>query len=193
MLTTKFFAALAVIVLLVVPLLAGAANWMAEAQVAPRERAVKLVLRNFGFNATRGGPDIVVNQGDTVSVTVVSNETTNHNWGIDINSPSAYNVRSQTIRNPGNTTVVQFVANIPGVFKYYCNVGTHRSRGLEGNLIVNVVAPPPLDVSNQVKGLDEQVKSLGSLPNQVKIADDQLKFISSSVNGLTSRQSELKT
>ena len=72
-------------------------------------------------------------------------------------------------------------------------MGTHRARGLEGNLIVNVIAPPPLDVSNQVKGLDEQVKSLGSLPNQVKTADDQLRSVSSSISDLTSKQSELKT
>ncbi|MBI4258409.1 MAG: hypothetical protein HY619_05600 [Thaumarchaeota archaeon] len=46
-------------------------------------------------------------------VTIVNNDTINHNWGIDVLSPAAFNVRASTIRGVGNTTSVEFVAGIP--------------------------------------------------------------------------------
>ncbi|MBI4258908.1 MAG: hypothetical protein HY619_08125 [Thaumarchaeota archaeon] len=113
-------------------------------------------------------------------ITIVNNDTINHNWGVDVLSPAAFNVRTPTIRGVGNTTSVEFVAGIPGV-KYYCNVGRHRQLGLEGNLVVNAIAPPPPDVSSRVKTFEDQVNTLLSLANQVRDLDGQVKSISSSV------------
>lgn len=158
------------------------ANWSAEAQqVTPQVRATKFFINRWGWNSTKGGSDIVVNVRDTVRITIVNNDTINHNWGVDVLSPAAFNVRTPTIRGVGNTTSVEFVAGIPGVFKYYCNVGQHRRLGLEGNLVVNAIAAPPPDVSSRVKTLEDQVSSLSSLTNQVRDLDGQVKSISSSI------------
>ncbi|MBI4258410.1 MAG: hypothetical protein HY619_05605 [Thaumarchaeota archaeon] len=64
---------------------------------------------------------------------------------------------------------------------------------MEGNLVVNAIAPPPPDVSSRVKTLEDQVSALSSLTNQVKGVDDQVKSITSSVTNLASEQSTLKT
>ncbi len=162
--------------------MASAASWNAEAQqVTPQVRATKFFINRWGWNSTKGGPDIVVNVGDTVRITIVNNDTINHNWGVDVLSPAAFTARTPTIRGVGNTTSVEFNTSIPGVFKYYCNVGRHRQLGLEGNLVVNAIAPPPADVSSRVKTLEDQVSSLSSLTNQVRDLDGQVKSISSSI------------
>lgn len=111
-----------------------------QAQQAVNVKEFRLVLNNFGYNSTKGGPDIAVNQGDTVRIILTSAVTTNHDFSLDANSPSPYNVKSNRIATP-TTTTVEFVATSTGTFKYYCSVSpTHRERGLEGNLIVSAVA-----------------------------------------------------
>lgn len=116
----------------------------AQAQQA-RTKEFTLILENFGYNSTRGGPDIVVNQGDTVKITLISRISVGHEWVLDANSPSPYNVKSERIAN--SATSVEFVANAAGTFKYYCGVTpvgfpTHRERGSEGNFIVLAAAAP---------------------------------------------------
>ena len=144
-----------------------------------------LLQQRFGFNGSKGGPDIIVNQGDTVRMKLRSNDTTNHDWVLDTNSPSPYDVKAARIRNVGNTTTVQFLANIAGVYKYYCSVAgttgpSHRQRGMEGTFIVNAGPPPPSppDLSGKVKALEDQLKSLASTANNV--------------NNLATEQSRLK-
>ena len=111
-----------------------------QAQQAVNVKEFRLVLNNFGYNSTKGGPDIAVNQCDTVRIILTSAVTTNHDFSLDANSPSPYNVKSNRIATPATTTV-EFVATSTGTFKYYCSVNpTHRERGLEGNLIVSAVA-----------------------------------------------------
>ena len=115
-----------------------------QAQQMQKVDEFKLVLSNFGYNGTKGGPDIIVNQGDTVRIILTSAVTTRHDFALDANSPSPYNVKSDRISG-SNTTTVEFVATSVGTFKYYCSVSpTHRERGLEGNLIVNAVAAQPV-------------------------------------------------
>ena len=135
----------------------------------------------------------MVDVGDTVRITIINNDTINHNWGADVLSPAAFNATTPTIGGLGNTTRVEFVAGIPGVFKYYRNVGRHRQLELEDNLVVNAIAPPPSDVSSRVKALEDQVSTLLSLTNQVRGIDDQIKSLSSSVTNLVAEQSTLKT
>src|SRR3990172_7252973 len=73
-------------------------------QITPQVRATKFVINRWGYNSTKGGPDIVVNVGDTVRITIINNDTINHNWGVDVLSPASFNVRTPTIRGVGNTT-----------------------------------------------------------------------------------------
>ena len=173
-------------VLIALLLVISSGSFLAEGQVlAPQTREKVLLQQRFGFNGSKGGPDIIVNQGDTVRMTLRSNDTTNHDWVLDTNSPSPYDVKAARIRNVGNTTTVQFVANIAGVYKYYCSVAgatgpSHRQRGMEGTFIVNAgpPPPPPPDLSGKVKALEDQLKSFAST--------------ATNVNNLATEQSRLK-
>ena len=91
-------------------------------------KAFEIVSTNFEFNVK----EIRVNQGDTVTVTLINNEGL-HDWVLD-----EFNVKTAQI-NEGETASVTFVADKTGTFEYYCSVGEHRSLGMVGNLIVEMV------------------------------------------------------
>jgi len=72
---------------------------------------------------------ITVNKGDTVRITVVSDEGT-HNLFIE-----EYNERTSTL-STGNSDVIEFIADTKGTFDIWCEIGNHRAQGMEGTLIV---------------------------------------------------------
>ena len=72
---------------------------------------------------------ITVNEGDTVKITVINEEGT-HNLFVE-----EYNERTDVVSS-GNTRILEFVADKTGTFKIWCEVGSHRSLGMEGTLIV---------------------------------------------------------
>ena len=74
-------------------------------------------------------PDIVVNEGDTVRIEFTSVGGF-HDWVVGAFSASTSRV------NSGESTSVEFVADKKGTFEYYCSVGSHRSQGMMGSLIV---------------------------------------------------------
>ncbi len=165
---SKYASILAVMTLMAIVLTTSAYSIAEAQQATPQVRQITLIETRFGFNGTKGGPDIIVNQGDTVRIRLISNDTINHDWVLDAKSPSPYDVKSLRIRSVGNTTTVEFVATFPGTFKYYCSVAPssglgHRQRGMEGNLIVNAA-----DLSGQVMALDAQVKSLNASVDELK-------------------------
>ena len=78
---------------------------------------------------------LIVNVGDRVRLTLLGNGScpTVHDFSLDNESPSPYNVRSISLAR-GETQVLEFVASYPGTFKYYCSVAPlygliHRKRG----------------------------------------------------------------
>ncbi len=105
-------------------------------------RTFTLYLNDYGFNATRGGPTLMVDQGDTVRIRLIGNGSGPivHDFTLDANSPSPYDVRSRRLSR-GQEQVIEFVANYPGEFKYYCSVAppfgqSHRERGQEATIVV---------------------------------------------------------
>ncbi|MFZ0513438.1 MAG: cupredoxin domain-containing protein [Candidatus Nitrosopolaris sp.] len=95
-----------------------------------------------GFNETKGVQKanltsdqyslqtILVNQGDKVVVNLYNIEAPSgdmHSFTID----APYNVNIDT--NPGQTGTATFVADHPGIFKFYCK---HHLPGMVGELIV---------------------------------------------------------
>ncbi len=73
--------------------------------------------------------EITVNKGDTVHITLTSEEGM-HNIVID-----EFNVQSDVV-NEGEAITIEFVADKAGEFEYYCSVGNHRQMGMVGTLIV---------------------------------------------------------
>lgn len=76
-------------------------------------------------------PELVVNQGDTVRITVVNGDPVMHDLKID-----AFNVFTGELLADEQTVTVEFVANHAGDFEYYCSVPGHRDIGMKGLLRV---------------------------------------------------------
>lgn len=75
-------------------------------------------------------PDIVVQQGDTVEVTLCVTGGT-HDWVVD-----EFDAATEVISAGGDCSTVEFVADQAGAFEYYCSVGNHRAEGMVGRFIV---------------------------------------------------------
>lgn len=81
-------------------------------------------------------PELVVNMGDTVRITVINGDPTWHDLKID-----AFGVDTGQMLEDEQTVIVEFVANQPGNFDYYCSVPGHREIGMKGLLrVVGTVA-----------------------------------------------------
>ena len=77
---------------------------------APEERTIRIEANSFEF--TPG--EIRVNQGDTITLEVVSRDVV-HSVYVD-----GYDV--QVVADPGQTARLTFVAGRPGVFRLRCSV-----------------------------------------------------------------------
>lgn len=80
---------------------------------------------NFGYSMD----EIVVNEGDTVTIQLTNSDGF-HDWVVD-----EFNAATDKIRE-GDTTSVTFVASKAGSYEYYCSVGSHRANGMVGTLVV---------------------------------------------------------
>lgn len=81
-------------------------------------------------------PELVVNLGDTVRITVINGDPTLHDLKID-----EFGVHTGELIQDEQTVTVEFVANQPGNFDYYCSIPGHRDIGMEGLLrVVGTVA-----------------------------------------------------
>ncbi len=70
-----------------------------------------------------------VKKGDTVTINV-KNDGGTHDFTLD-----EFKVKIGPIRD-GETKSATFVADKAGTFEYYCGIGSHRSMGQKGTLIV---------------------------------------------------------
>lgn len=73
--------------------------------------------------------EIKVNKGDTVKITF-KNAGGFHDFVIQ-----GYDVKTKQENGPSEETVT-FLADKAGEFAFFCSVGQHRSKGMEGKLIV---------------------------------------------------------
>jgi len=76
-------------------------------------------------------PELVVNLGDTVRLTVINGDPTLHDLKID-----EFGVYTGEMIEDEQTITVEFVADRPGNFDYYCSIPGHREIGMEGLLRV---------------------------------------------------------
>lgn len=82
-----------------------------------------------GVNFSFSQPEIRVKQGDKVKIVFTSADGF-HDWTVD-----EFNAATEQV-STGDTSTVEFVADKPGTFAYYCSVGKHRELGMVGNLVV---------------------------------------------------------
>ncbi len=98
------------------------------ATASPTESSVKtfnLEGKNFRFTPN----EIKVKKGDRVKV-VLKITDMQHDFVVD-----ELNVRTK-VGKTGETVEVEFTADEPGEFEFYCSVGNHRAQGMVGTLIV---------------------------------------------------------
>ncbi len=76
-------------------------------------------------------PELVANLGDTVRITVINGDPTLHDLKID-----EFGVYTGELIADEQTVTVEFVADQPGNFEYYCSIPGHREVGMKGMLRV---------------------------------------------------------
>ena len=104
------------------PVLGGEGNNVEE-MLAVKEFTIS--GKNFSFT-----PSIItVKKGNKVKITF-ENTSGFHDFKID-----EYGVTTKQTQSP-TIEILEFTADKVGSFKYYCSVGTHRSMGMKGTLIV---------------------------------------------------------
>lgn len=104
---------------------------VAEADAAVVTLALTAEGREFFLDGQgEGNPDIVVQQGDTVAVTLCVTGGT-HDWVLD-----EFNAATERLSVGDECSTVEFVADQAGEFEYYCGVGNHRAEGMAGRFVV---------------------------------------------------------
>ena len=84
-----------------------------------------VIARNYSF----GPAEIRVKKGTSVRIELRVEEGF-HDWVLN-----EFNARTAQA-GAGKTVTVEFVADKPGTFEYYCSVGEHRKLGMVGKLTV---------------------------------------------------------
>jgi plastocyanin len=102
---------------------------MAEDEAMNDEDKADIVIDLTGKNFEFSKKEIKVKEGDTVQINFTS-ENGFHDWKL-----SDYEVATERV-NTGGSSSVTFVAEKTGSFEYYCSVGSHRTLGMVGTLIV---------------------------------------------------------
>jgi len=98
-----------------------------------------VVFKAMTFNGTLPGPMLVVDEGDTVEITVRNEDTVTH--GLSVHAANAQT--SLVVGNlaAGQSKTLTFQADFPGVFMYHCAPGghgimTHTMGGMFGMIVV---------------------------------------------------------
>jgi nitrite reductase (NO-forming) len=108
-----------------------------------------VTFKGFTFNGTMPGPQMVVNEGDTVEITVINEDTVAH--GLSIHAANAQTSNYVGNIMPGQTKTVTFTADYPGVYMYHCAPGghgimTHTMGGQFGMFVVEPKEPYQMEV-----------------------------------------------
>jgi nitrite reductase (NO-forming) len=76
-------------------------------------------------------PDLAVDVGDQVTITLIMGEINLHDVEIE-----GYGISTEQLNDEGSQDSFTFIADDEGTFAYYCTVPGHRSGGMEGAFIV---------------------------------------------------------
>lgn len=103
-------------------------------QASVERNGTNVVAKVVAVRSTLEPTKIEVNQGDTVTIHITNIEQTTdelHGFGL-----LEYNIN--VVIDPGETKTIEFVANKPGVYAYYCtNFCSALHQEMQGYLIVN--------------------------------------------------------
>lgn len=111
----------------------------AEAGLPTVKTSFTLIIMEWGFNQTKGGPEIHVKVGEMVTIRLINQGKIPHNFdvhtieGEDVGwEGAAY----EGLITPGEEVVISFTPDKPGKYIYMCHVPGHMELGMWGYLIV---------------------------------------------------------
>lgn len=98
-------------------------------------------FKGFTFNGTSPATQIVVQEGDTVEITVRNEDTVTH--GLSMHAANTQTSNEVGNIAPGETKTLTFTADYPGVFMYHCAPGGHgiMAHTMAGQFGMIVVLP----------------------------------------------------
>jgi plastocyanin len=105
----------------------GVPNYTTSSGYAPDQpilRSYTVHGRSYSFDT----PKITVRKGEAVKIEFISDDI-GHDLCVE-------GYGCTTIVSGGASSVLSFVADNAGTFKFFCSVGNHRQLGMEGNLTV---------------------------------------------------------
>lgn len=105
-------------------------------------------------------PELVANVGDTVRITVINSDAVLHDLVID-----EFGVTTGELTAAEQTVTVEFVADRPGEFVYYCSIPGHREIGMQGIVRIEGDAQTAEGSSGSVPAL--QPEGYGSVTQEV--------------------------
>jgi len=104
---------------------------VSEETITEEIKTFVITGENFKFVINgKDNPDIKVNKGDKVRIEFTSTSGL-HDWVVN-----KFNVATNQVMDTAGMTSVEFIADEVGTFEYFCSVGSHRAKGMKGNLIV---------------------------------------------------------
>jgi nitrite reductase (NO-forming) len=110
-------------------------------------------------------PDLQVQPGDVVEITLVNGDGVMHDLAID-----EFQVASGSVDQQGQIKKVIFTAAQEGEFVYYCSVPGHRQAGMFGKLIVGQPTPVTAGGVSVVHNPADLPKPIGSRgPTNVRV------------------------
>jgi nitrite reductase (NO-forming) len=128
-------------------------------------------------------PDLQVQPGQTVQITLVNGDGMIH----DLSIPD-FNVTSAQVQQQNSQAQITFKADKTGVFPYFCTVPGHRQAGMEGKLIVGQASPaaPAAAVADVARDPTDLPSPIGNRPPQhVRVDLDVQELVGQLANGVT--------
>jgi len=77
-------------------------------------------------------PTLIANTGDTIEITLMSGDGTEH----DISFPD-FGITSEHVLGQGSNVTITFLVDQGGTFAYFCTLAGHREAGMEGTFKVS--------------------------------------------------------
>lgn len=160
----------------------GAKEFQLTAEPVRREILPGLWMDTYGYNGGMPGPTIKVNQGDRVRIVAHNKlpEATSMHWhGIEVPvEMDGVPHLVQSLIEPGETFVYEFVVHQEGTFFYHSHVGMQETMGMVGLFIVYPKATylPTVDRDFCLIAREFQIRPNSSVPDTLAMEWNYLTF-----------------
>ena len=160
----------------------GAKEFQLTAEPVRRELLPGLWMDTYGYNGDMPGPTIEINQGDRVRIVVTNKlpEGTSMHWhGLEVPvEMDGVPHLVQSLIEPGETFVYEFVAHQEGTFFYHSHVGMQETMGMVGLFIVHpaITHLPTVDRDFCLIAQEFQLRPNSSVPDTLAMEWNYLSF-----------------